>query len=388
MEYNIIEYVNQFKHLNYIENHIVIAGGLSFNNPKLSNHPEIIDVTIHDQDISKYAKIVKENEDNPIINNIGKRTEFYMASQAKRPIFIKKIIPQKLKDVNVIGKNTGIMDMWIKQSGNEEIIIPKELIPLKAILIEAYKFEKYTNPNILNWNMWLLVDLRPVKKFHTQRNSGYHYDGMALAGKHQNCQVTSIYSWTNKLPTKFYTGTIHYPINFKPNHNANIIAQKQTKNPNEIFTSKNYCLYKFDATTVHTGVESEIDLDDRIFIRICFTAPDVLFDRKGNTINPCIDYSKFTWRIVKDPIVTFKSLIIFESPEEFKNLWDVACQGHPAFSCQYEGSNSFEYKLINELRRLKFSFVREIIKLYDKEINQNNNIVAEIRKNILINKYF
>jgi len=379
-------WIQQFNHLDHVKNYHVTAGGLSFNKPNLSSVSHTIkNINLTSEDLLRYEKIMKDNETNPIITNIGLPTNFDMAKQAKTPIKLKQIIPDNLSDLEIIDNMSGVIDMLIK-NGNQ-IIVPKELCMLENILVEAYKFESHTNKNIENWNMWLLVDIRPVQKFHTQRNAGYHYDGMALAGKHSNCPVTSIYSWANKLPTRFYTGKVTFPNNFDSKCNANIIAQKQTKKQEDIFASEEFCLYKFDGTTVHTGIESSENIYDRVFIRICFTAPNVLFDRLGNTVNPCLSYN-FLWRVVKDPIVTFKSIVQFDTPNEFKNLWDVACQGHPAFSCQHEGNNSFEYKLIKKLKK-KYgrNFILNIIKLYEEEI-QLGNVVSEIRKNILIEKYY
>lgn len=382
------EWITQFNHLDYVKDHIVIAGGLSFNKPQLSTIPLTLTPIISSTDNERLKFILNKNKNNPIITNIGKPTSFQMAREAKVPIELAHIEPNNLSEINVIGKTSGILDMWIKKSGTNSIVIPKELVVLQDIILEAYNFEAFTNKDIFDWNMWLLVDIRPIKRFHTQRNSGFHYDGMALCGKYQNCPVTSIYSWTNKLPTQFYIGSTTFPESFKNYHNANIFAQKQVKENHQILTTKPFYVNKFDATTIHTGVEACEDIDDRVFVRICFTAPHVLFDRKGNTINPCLSYDNFNWRVVKDPIVTFKTLVCFDNPNEFKNLWDVACQGHPAFSCQYEGLTSFEYRLIKKLKQnYPISFVKAVSRLYDKEIN-SGNILSNIRKELLIHKYF
>jgi hypothetical protein len=381
------KWISQFKHLDPVERHVVTAGGLSFNTPKLSHESVTLEPKVSEEEINKFNNIINLNNQNPIITNIGKITSFEMAKQSKAPIELACIKPDNLDQINVIGKNSGIMDMWIKKYGSNNIVIPKELDILRDIIEESYKFEEFTNKDILNWNMWLLVDIRPVRQFHTQRNSGFHYDGMALSGKYKGCPVTSIYSWTNKLPTQFYTGIVEFPDNFKPEHNANIIAQKQIKHNDQILTTKPYHLYKFDATTVHTGVETSESINDRVFVRICFTAPTVLFDRIGNTINPFLSYDDLCWRHVKDPVVTFKSLTRFNTPQEFKNLWDVACQGHPAFACQYEGKTSFEHKLIKKLKsNYSPSFINKIVEIYNEDVNKGN-IVSHIRKELLLMKY-
>ena len=82
----------------------------------------------------------------------------------------------------------GVMDMWIKQEGSDKIILPVELQPIQPIIEEISKAEQHVNPQYKDWNMWLLVDTRPTKAGHTQRNAGYHYDGLNLGGKYKsNC---------------------------------------------------------------------------------------------------------------------------------------------------------------------------------------------------------
>jgi hypothetical protein len=104
-----------------------------------------------------------------------------MGEQSKYPIKIKEIEIKDLFKLKNIGENTGVMDMWIKKCYSDSIVISKELECIKDILIEAYNFESYVNPDIKSWNMWLLIDIRPVKKYHSQRNCGYHFDGLAIS---------------------------------------------------------------------------------------------------------------------------------------------------------------------------------------------------------------
>jgi hypothetical protein len=376
---------NHFKHLDPVKNYFFKIGGLSFNQPKLAKDSIMLKSNLNND----YSDIIDKNKNNPIIKNVGKNVTLEMGKSAKTPIQIMEIVlPNVHRVLSKFLKRSGTMDMWVKKSGEDKIIIPKELEIISEILKKSYEFEKAVNENATNWNMWLLIDVRKVKKGHTQRNCGYHFDGLKIGGYHKGSKVTSIYSWCNKLPTRFFTGKVIFPKNFNSKYNANIIAQKQIKKNDEIFDSEPNNLYRFDGATVHTGIECESDINDRVFIRICFTPPNVLFNRLGNTKNPCFEYpSNWKWRKVCDPSISFKNSVKFEFPEEFKNLWDICCLGHPAFSMRHEGVKSYEYELMTELKCYYGpKFVKNVVKLYENA--DKNSELNILRCKMLLIKYY
>ena len=383
-------WLDQFNHLNEISSCVHEQNGLSFNNPKLSTKYIQLNPTLTNENIIYYNQINESNYNNNILLDVGKDVILDMAKSKREPIKIQCIHLPNLHNelVKNIGQETGIMDMWIKPTKSYDIILPIELEPIIPIIDEIYKYESTINKNIYEWNMWLLVDTRTVKKNHPQRNGGYHYDGLSISGNHKGKPITSNISWCNTLPTRFYIGNINFPPNFKSNYNANIIAQKQIKKQKYILDSYPNIIYKFDGATVHTGIDSNDYINDRVFIRVCFTSSDVLFNRIGNTINPALVginsdiYNNFGWKNINHPFIIFKNILNYNNCEEFKNLWDIACLGHPCASIKYMGKKSIEYKLILSIIKTTKQFINGVCKLYDDE----NTLIGEIRKQLLIKK--
>ena len=382
--------------LNYherIKNHTIITGGLDFCDITFSNNSPIIIEHIDDNDNDKYTNTIKQNAENHIIKDVGKKINIDMAFDKRIPLqfdgYIDNDIHQKLSD-NL--RNIGVIDMWIKQQNSNLIVMPKELFPIEQIIKKIYDFESLINSDILKWNMWLLVDCRSVTKGCTQRNAGFHYDGLNLSGKYAETNMVSIYSWTNVLPTLFYDSELNkvselYNLSDKDKINVNMSAYAQMKmNKKYILKSKPNSLIKFDGATLHAGASTKTDINNRVFIRVCFTPENVWFDRIGNTVNPHLIYPKsFKWRKVKDPSTRLINPVFYKNEQEFKNVWDVACLGHHAFCTMYEKRSAYEYQLIKSLRSTKgLNFMRNIKKLYDKD----NTVFSKQRYEILQEKYF
>lgn len=379
------KYLDQYTHLNVIRDCTFKVGGLTFNQQTFNQGSITLNEAL--QSDPAFTKLIEEHRlaHNPIITDVGRPVEVSMGTVSKWPITVSPItIPNCHSDLSA-SLSSGVIDMWCKVPGSSTITVPAELECITPLLTKAWQFEQHLNPNAINFNMWLLVDIRPIKQYHSQRNPGYHYDGFKVSGFHKGKGNTSIYSWCNKLPTRFYKGVIEFPDDFTSNCNANVLAQQQVKDPRYVIDTEPNTLYRFDGTTVHTGLDSDTEINDRVFVRICFTPPDVFFSREGNTVNPFMEYPKtWVWRTVTDPSITFKNLVTFTEPLECKNLWDVACQGHPAFSVQHEGIHALEHQLIQYLK-LNFgpSFVKRVVELYERE----GTPLASIRAATLLSKY-
>ncbi len=356
-------------HFDRVKNYNVTSGGLSFNMPRFSCQQTPIRILP-----GVYNSQYIYDSNSIVIRDIGKKVTLEMGQDGRTPIIIDNIpSPSNLHStlVSNLGQGYGIMDMWCKQEGCTEIVVPVELECITSILSSASEFERRTNPDWLNWNMWLLVDTRPIIPGHTQRNSGFHYDGLNLGGKYANTPLVSIYAWTNCLATTFYNKPIMFPKDVKPTDNVSVLAQRQCKDPSNLVFHPPESLIKFDGATLHSGAYSHTHISDRVFIRICFTAPGIWFDRLGNTINP---YLKpfWKWRQVLDPSILFKNTTEFANPQEFKNLWDIACLGHHAFGMMYSGRQSHEFGLVKAIRFKGLNFFKQVIQLYKVELYNNH----------------
>jgi hypothetical protein len=380
-----------------IDNFTSVSGGLDFCNINFTDEISLkIDcssdaINLDHAFLLKYISIIEKNKNNNIIKDIGKKVNIDMAFKDRFPITFDKYedndeIHEKLSK-NLDG--IGVIDMWIKKQNSNIIVLPNELKPIKEIITKIYNFESLINRDIFNWNMWLLVDCRPIKKGCTQRNAGFHYDGLNLSGKYAGTEIVSIYGWANKLPTVFYTGKLPNIEELKQydKNSINMSVYGQMKiNNNFIHKSISNQLIKFDGATLHSGDIASCDIIDRVFIRVCFTPPNVWFDRIGNTINSHLQYPhSFKWRKVNDPSTRLINPIFYKNEQEFKNVWDVACLGHHAFCTMFEGKKSYEYQLIKSLRSSKnIIFINNIKKLYDNEKTQ----LSDLRYRILHEKFF
>jgi hypothetical protein len=375
---------------NKIHGAIEINGGLSFNEPTFNASYETININ-DIKNNNSYDQIIQQNENNCIIKNVNKLLDLSMITQNKIPITIDRYFDQNIHNkLNIELKGKGVIDMLLKKENDNRIFVPKELMSIVPIIESVAMFEKQTNPDIFLWNMWILIDIRPIRSHTTQRNAGYHYDGFNLNGRHKNKQNVSIYGWTNKLPTLFYTKGIKiHDLNQYENPNLiNLSMYAHMKadyeNFNNVYISEPYDIIKFDGITLHAGNSAKEDITDRVFMRICFTPPSYWFDRKGNTINPYIAYpNNFTWQRITDPSVKLISPICFASELEFKRAWDVACYGHHAFSICLEGYKSYQYKLITEFQKFgNKRIINHLTKLYD-----TGKTIDEYRLKILLYYY-
>ncbi len=386
---------------NYEQTTLDTKDGLHFKKSNIESKICKIKTTINNtyDSYDKYKQIINNNKDNPVIADIGKNVSLNMGCTPRIPIAIDtwQINNDHMHNylTDLLGKNKGILDMWIKQPCSNEIIIPQELNVLMPILIKTAEFEKSSNCDFTNWNMWLLVDTRSIDDGFTQRNTGYHYDGLNISGKYINSPLVSIYVWHNTLPTLFYTGKTFFPDNFDcEKYNVSSYCQKQIKNKDHVISFCNYTIIKTDGASVHSANYSNRNITNRIFIRVCFTPTNMLFNRLGNTVNNTLDYPEnFKWQQISDPSVRLLNCMDFSHPYEFKNMWDVACIGHPSYSISYVGQKSHQYHLITKLKLTKgYHFVKKIIRLYNKEIKNNShskNIIAILiwRKEVLFNMF-
>lgn len=347
-----------------------INGGLNFNEPLFNETFVKINMQYMEENAT-YNDLIQQNQQNNIIKNVGKIINFNMIEQNKIPIIIDNYVDASIhKKLHDALKNKGVMDMLLKLENCDDIIIPSELSSIIPIITKITTFEKQINSDIKFWNMWILIDIRSIKKDTTQRNAGFHYDGFNLNGRYKYKQNVSIYGWSNNLPTLFYTkGFDSECLNQYENKdlvNLSIYSHMKMNHEN-IFIPKSGDIVKFDGVTLHAGDIANENIYDRVFLRICFTPPGYWFDRKGNTINPFIEYpTEFTWNRISDPSVRLMAPLCFKNAFEFKQLWDVACFGHHAFSIYLEGDKSYQYKLINELKkRSNTKLMKKLLKLYN-----------------------
>lgn len=326
------------------------VGGLAFDVPQLDTAEPL-----HLPPPSP-AHIPPRDRATPVLSDVGRAVHRDMLGRPRPPLAVGRF------HLPAAARLPSVVDMHVKAAGSDTIVVPRDLAPLAPLLQGVHAYELAANPACRHWHMWLLVDTRPVAAGACQRNPGFHYDGCALAGRFPNKPVTSIYSWCNALPTQFYVGPVEFPAAFDGTRdNASLVLQQQPKPPGTILTSRPGVVYRFDGVTPHAGQESAAPLHGRVFVRVCFTPAHIPFNRLGNTPNPCLP-RPFEWVCRGDPGSTLpRYQPAFWGPPlyqacQFRNLWRVACLGHPAFGtreaseCAKRGAAPVQQKLVAWLR--------------------------------------
>ena len=329
----------------------------------------------------------------PIFDDVGKTYYPGMTAVTRVPAEVSYIELNDLSPkLHAIG--SGVVDMKIKSDGSDEIIFPKEIDPIAEIIRRSAAVEKKVNPEFNDWNMWLLVDRRPVLSGATQRNAGAHCDGFRM--NQPTLQQTSVYTWCNILPTEATTMSFPIPSEFdSTRHNFSSVLTRDWDESTTVVSTPNY-LYRMDGHTPHRGKVSDCDIDGRVFIRICFTPKGKEFNRAGNTPNPCFQYPEEYWQTVVDPASRFENITAFDTPEQFIRMWRNACQGHPSYGIVGSGSRSHEQRLVSKLKSQGPLTQLGIFKCYQQEIGQMEQTntsydiieMEKMRLSLLKNKVF
>ncbi len=192
------------------------------------------------------------------------------------------------------------------------------------------------------------------------------------------------------MPTEGTDQVFGIQENFDANNvNYSSVLARDRKDISTVDTKPNL-LYRMDGHTPHRGAFSNGYIEDRVFIRICFTPPGKEFYREGNTINPCLNYSENYWRKVPDPGSYLSNVTDFKTPEEFVNMWNIACQGHPSYGIQGSGRSSHENQLLDKLKNSRFSVQKKVqahyanrVKFFREANCENLAEIEEIRAALL-----
>lgn len=231
-----------------------------------------------------------------------------------------------------------VRDLLVSPPGFSGIILPPELNSLRPILEKVAHFElgkicgfrksgscaltesadlSEAEREFSELNMYLFVNARPVPVGDTQVGAGWHFDGLNVSGFYKNLPVTSLYAWSNKLGTLFYVPEDHEEVkgegsglmehhgscqqallarpedhfNIDGHEDGSMYAQKQEKKERRVYAARAGEIIRFDGATQHAAQanETESRLEDRVFVRVAFSARAHRFDRPGNHLNSALE---------------------------------------------------------------------------------------------------
>ncbi|MBD8615637.1 hypothetical protein IFT69_18210 [Pseudomonas putida] len=140
---------------------------------------------------------------------------------------------------------------------------------------------------VRNRFVYLTYDTRPFKKGSTQRNPGWHFDG--LQGNEVMLKQPGCYSflWTNKLPFLISDQSFSLAgLDVGQHHIFDSLATQVFEDAVTESIPEN--LYLMSCYQVHRAQVAQEDVNDRLFVRITFS--ELAYTSTSMTLNPDIDY--------------------------------------------------------------------------------------------------
>ena len=180
-------------------------------------------------------------------------------------------------------------NLLVKVRHSDELVIPAFLgNSVRSFIESCVERAKAADLPVRNRYIYVTLDSRPFKKGTTQRNPGWHVDGL------QGAEVGPVkkngcfhFLWTNKLPFKISTqGFDLSGLNIGQHHVFDSLALQVYDD--SVKTTEPGHLYLVNCYQMHVAVPTEEDLEDRLFVRVSFS--ELAYTSKSMSLNPDIEY--------------------------------------------------------------------------------------------------
>jgi hypothetical protein len=193
-------------------------------------------------------------------------------------------------DRATVGVEPGVStnNLLIKLRHSDDIVLPAFMGESMREFIEScIARAKEADLPVRSRYIYVTVDSRPFKKGTTQRNPGWHTDGLQgeeVAVKQNGCYH---FLWTNKIPFKISTqGFDLSGINVSKHNVFDSLALQVYEDSVE--TTQAEHLYLVNCYQMHTAVPAQEDLEDRLFVRVSFS--ELTYTSASMSLNPEIEY--------------------------------------------------------------------------------------------------
>lgn len=192
--------------------------------------------------------------------------------------------PRKLS----VEAGVSVNNLMLKIRHSDQLVMPHYLgESVRSFVEDCVALAKENGLPVRNRFLYLTLDSRPFKKGATQRNPGWHTDGMQgneIAVKQKGCFH---FLWTNKLPYKISTqGFDLSGLNVSKHHVFDSLALQIYDD--SVQTTKAGHLYLVNCYQMHTAVPTDEDLEDRLFVRLSFS--ELPYTSHTMSLNPDIEY--------------------------------------------------------------------------------------------------
>lgn len=185
-----------------------------------------------------------------------------------------------------------------------DIRLPKELLPIKALLIRLLQYDKFINPYFEDFFAHVTIDNSTVEARATHRFGGFHGDGLQGGKFKKKLIVEHSYIFVSNHPTLFAMQPFFVAHLNEDRYNIFKEFDRQVR-PESIYSSMEGHIYLIDPYMVHASPVINKSVN-RTFFRLTITPTELLMPK--NTVNPMFDGQDYPARIdvrefVSDPDV-------------------------------------------------------------------------------------
>lgn len=240
------------------------------------------------------ASVMGDTWREPVLRDLDTNFDLRLYGEGRRPVSLGKLgTHERLSYVQPLPEYAQhVLDMPIKFP-DMEIRLPRELESLRLVLQHIADTERALNPRYDRYYAYLSLQQGMVKAGTRHRENPYHVDGFQGPRWPMKHPVNHSYLLTDALPTVFYPRP--FPLDEIDPSFDDIYAEFGRvieSNPGPTWRPEPHELLLMDAYCVHRGDVAPVDTW-RTWIRVSWETR--IFDRLGNTHNPCFDYD---WEMV------------------------------------------------------------------------------------------
>jgi hypothetical protein len=185
-----------------------------------------------------------------------------------------------------------------------DIRLPKELLPLQALLVRLLQYDKFINPRFEEFFAHVTIDNSTVEAGVTHRFGGFHGDGLQGGKFKKKLIVEHSYIFVSNHPTLFAMQPFFVAHLNEDRYNIFKEFDRQVRSES-IYSGMEGHIYLIDPYMVHASPVINNSVN-RTFFRLTITPTELLMPK--NTVNPMFDGQEYPARIdvrefVSDPDV-------------------------------------------------------------------------------------
>lgn len=175
----------------------------------------------------------------------------------------------------------------IKLKNDSRLYIINMPMQIRDLIIDAIEYCRVSKIRIRDRYIYLTVDTKSIEVGQTQRDEGWHFDGMQGAEVPIKKKADFMFIISNKLGTEYFSKPLFVRNNLNENtHNYFNYFGGQISGPSGYCKSNK--AYLLSGYQMHRCQKAKKHTDDRIFVRVHFS--EVPITSVKMTVNPDVKY--------------------------------------------------------------------------------------------------